>query len=141
MWRFALVIVALAAFAEAQAQDDMLRVDEVIGMEVVTPEGRPLGRITDLLAERDTGKVERVAVGSTSYPVSALLSADRPGQVVLELPFGSSGGASAFLQPAGTRLAPVTREFGPAEALSIDLRDGRVQRGRERGPPGYWPRR
>jgi sporulation protein YlmC with PRC-barrel domain len=139
MPRTVLLLMALGFLAEARAQgfyeelhDPVaLRLGEVIGMEVITPEGRPLGRITELLAERDTGKVERIAVGTATYPVSALLSSERPGQVVLELPFSSSGGASAFLQPAaGRRLAPVTRDFGPPEGLTIDLRDGRVRRQR-----------
>jgi sporulation protein YlmC with PRC-barrel domain len=102
--------------------------NEIIGMEVLTPEGRRLGRITDLYFDRASGEVHEVAVGATSYPVSALVSGDEPGQVVFEPPFAASAGATAFLpRSAGERLSRASRELGPPEAVVVDLLQGRVR--------------
>lgn len=85
MRRSAIFFSALAFLAQARAEGGLydylfepggVRLDEVIGLEVVTPEGKTVGRIRDVLFDRATGKVESIALdrnGST-YPVSALLS-------------------------------------------------------------------
>ena len=132
MWRRCLML-AMAAFltgagAEGTYGDDptVLRLSEVIGIEVLTPEGRRLGTITDLLFERTSGSVEEVAVGAARYPISALLSGARPGQVVLELPWSSSAGASALPRSAGKDLVRASRVASP-EAVTVDLLQGRVR--------------
>jgi sporulation protein YlmC with PRC-barrel domain len=132
MWRCGLML-AMAAFltgagAEGTYGDDptVLRLSEVIGIEVLTPEGRRLGTITDLLVERTSGSVEEVAVGAARYPISALLSGARPGQVVLELPWSSSAGGSAQSHSAGKDLVRASRVASP-EAVTVDLLQGRVR--------------
>jgi sporulation protein YlmC with PRC-barrel domain len=101
-------------------------VEEVIGMHVLTPDGRVLGRIREVLFDRNTGKVESIAVdgAGATYPVSALLSSDAPGTVIVEplLDF-SSGGASALLVAPRE---PLSSAKGPG--LVIDLQAGRVRR-------------
>jgi sporulation protein YlmC with PRC-barrel domain len=105
-----------------------LHLSEIIGMEMVTPEGRRLGRITDLYFDRASGEVHEVAVGAARYPVSALVSGDEPRQVVFEPPFAASAGASAFLPlSAGKSLTRASRELGPPEAVVVDLLQGRVR--------------
>jgi sporulation protein YlmC with PRC-barrel domain len=107
-----------------------LRLNEIIGMEVLTPEGRRLGRVTDLLFDRATGEVREVAVGGARYPVSALLSGDEPGQVLLEPPLASSAGATALLPlSAGKGLSRASRELGSPDAIIVDLLQGRVRPG------------
>ena len=133
MWRCGLML-AMAAFltgagAEGTYGDDptVLRLSEVIGIEVLTPEGRRLGTITDLLFERTSGSVEEVAVGAARYPISALLSGARPGQVVLESSWTSSAGGSALLPlSAGKDLVRASRVASP-EAVTVDLLQGRVR--------------
>ena len=135
MRRTATLLAALVLIADARAQGMYGRFLEagtrgrrdVIGMEVLTPEGRSLGRISDVLVERETGRVEEIAVGSASYPVSALLSGDRPGEVVVrEMPFSSSAGASALLPGPTRALLRASRDYGGGDAV-IDLRDGRLR--------------
>jgi sporulation protein YlmC with PRC-barrel domain len=136
MRRIAALLAALAFLSEAGAEGGLydhlfdpgaLRLDEVIGMEVVTPEGSSLGKIRDLLVDRQSGEVLGIALDRGSHPVSALVSGAQPGQVVVELPFGSSGGASA-LQPATAKpLSPATRELGSPDELVLDLREGRLR--------------
>jgi sporulation protein YlmC with PRC-barrel domain len=105
-----------------------LRMSEIIGMEVVTPEGQRLGRITDLYFDRANGGVEEVAVGGARYPVSALLSGEEPGQVILEPPLASSAGATALLPlSAGKGLSRASRELGSPDAIIVDLLQGRVR--------------
>ena len=107
-----------------------LRLSEIIGMEVVTPEGRRLGRITDLLFDRGTGEVREVATGSARYPVSGLVSGDEPRQVVFEPPFASSTGGTALLPlPAEKRLSRASRELGSPDEIIVDLREGRLRPG------------
>src|SRR5262245_3575382 len=129
-------MLAMAAFlTEAGAEgrcghlDDptLLCLSEVIGAEVLTPEGRRLGTITDLLFERTTGSVEEVAVGAARYPISALLSGARPGQVVLEPPGTSSAGGTAP-QPLAARkdLVRASHVVSPG-AVTVDVLQGRVR--------------
>jgi sporulation protein YlmC with PRC-barrel domain len=108
-----------------------LRLSEIIGMEVVTPEGQRLGRVTDLLFDRGTGEVREVAAGSARYPVSGLVSGDEPRQVVFDPPFASSAGGTALLQlSAEKRLSRASRELGSPEEIIVDLKEGRVRPGR-----------
>jgi sporulation protein YlmC with PRC-barrel domain len=105
-----------------------LHLNEIIGMEVVTPEGRRLGRITELYFDRASGEVHEVALGATRYPISGLVSGDEPGQVVFEPPFTASAGATAFLPlSTGKRLSRASRELGPPEAVVVDLLQARVR--------------
>jgi sporulation protein YlmC with PRC-barrel domain len=136
MRRIAALLAALAFVSEARAEGGLydylfepgaLRLNEVIGMEVVTPEGKSLGKISDLLFDRRTDKVERVDLENGSYPVKALVSGDKPGQVVVEVPFRSSGGASALLPATAKPLSPATRELGSPDELVLDLREGRIR--------------
>lgn len=145
MRRLALLIAVLALSKGSGAQGlygylhepDALLLEEVIGTEVVTPEGRSLGRITDLLFDRATGRVEEVAVDSARYPLRALVSADRPGQVVLEALAGEASAGAGALRPISAggeeRFARASRELGSSERIIIDLREGRVSA--ERLPP------
>lgn len=76
-----------------------LAVDAVIGMEVLTPGGEPLGRIGEVLFDRDTGKVASVMLDGTRivYPIASLVSADREACVIAEpLLDAASAGATAF---------------------------------------------
>jgi len=147
MRRTAALLAALAFLTEAGAQGlyghlyepGALRLDEIIGMEVVTAEGRRLGRITDVIFERATGTVEEVAVGAARYPLSALVSADKPGRVVVrerpsvvqEFSSESSAGPTALLPiSAGGKSPHAGRELGAPEDITVDLREGRVRPGR-----------
>jgi sporulation protein YlmC with PRC-barrel domain len=140
MRRGALLIAALAFLVEARAEGRLydylyepgaLRLDEIIGMEVLTPEGRRLGRITDLIIERATGMIEAVEVGGARYPLSGLISGDQPGQVVAEfpLPGSASAGATALLPiSAGDKSSRASRDLGSPDAIVVDLREGRVRK-------------
>jgi len=141
MRRSAALLAAFAFLTDASAQGFYghlyepvaLPLDEIIGMEVLTPEGRPLGRITDLIVERATGIVEEVAVGAARYPVHTLISGDAPGRlVVLELPQAASAGATALLpisagSHGGQAYSRASRELGAREGTAVDLREGRVR--------------
>lgn len=136
-------LLAFAFLTDASAQGiyghlyepGALPLDEIIGMEVLTPEGRPLGRITDLIVERATGTVEEVAVGAARYPVRTLISGDTPGRlVVLELPQAASAGATALLpisagseRHGGQGHSRASRDLGTPEGFALDLREGRVR--------------
>jgi sporulation protein YlmC with PRC-barrel domain len=102
-----------------------LRLDEVIGMEVVTPDGRSVGTIQDVLFDRTTGAVQAIALDrdAATYPISALVSADAPGKVHVEPIFDSSSGGGSALAPSRTRSVSGAR----GQSLVIDLRDGRVR--------------
>jgi sporulation protein YlmC with PRC-barrel domain len=101
-----------------------LRLDEVIGMEVLTPDGRSVGTIRDVLFERTTGAVQSIALdrdGGT-YPIRALVSADAPRKVIAEPTFDSSGAGGTALLPSAT--PGLSSALG--QEVLIDLRDGRV---------------
>jgi sporulation protein YlmC with PRC-barrel domain len=134
------IVIAAAFMLEANAQGlhahlyhpGVVRLSEVLGIEVLTPEGRPLGRITELYFDRASGRVEEVAVGAARYPVGALVSAEAPGQVVLETtsPGFAAAGASALVPiSAGNSLSAASRELGSPEAVLVDLLQGRVRPG------------
>jgi sporulation protein YlmC with PRC-barrel domain len=137
MRRSALLVAAAAFVANANAQGSygdlcgplVLRLSEIIGIEVLTPEGYPLGRITDLYFDRASGGVEEVAVGAARYPVSALVSGDAPRQIVLEpqLARFASAGASALLASDGKSLSLASREPGSPDRVLVDLLQGRVR--------------
>src|ERR1051325_10099197 len=105
MWCSALLFGALLFIAQARAQGlygdlhepDSLPLSEIIGMEVVTTQGRRLGRISDLVFDSATGAIEEIAVGAARYPLSALLSGDEPRRVVVDLPLHSSAGATGLV--------------------------------------------
>ena len=131
MRRTALLILATAFLVEAGAENlyshlyepGLLAVDAVIGMEVVTPLGEPLGRIREVLFDRDTGRVESIALDGTGvlYPAASLVSADHDGQLIAApaLDAASAGGTGL--------LASSARPLFPASGLLIDLQDGRVR--------------
>src|SRR5262247_3110263 len=107
-----------------------LRLSEVIGMEVVTAQGRSLGRISDLVFDTATGVIEEVAVGGKRYPLSALLSSTEPRHIVIDSSEQSSGGATgpqtlAFRQPAET--ASYASNLGLPEDVIVDLKEGRLR--------------
>ena len=131
MWRCGL-IVAMTAFLTGAGAEGMdghrdepmaMRLSEVIGIEVLTPEGRRLGTITDLLFEGTTGSVREIAVGAARYPISALLSGTTPRQVVVESASTSSGGATV---PSTAKLSRASR-IGSPEVVTVDLLRGRVR--------------
>jgi hypothetical protein len=133
MRQAAIFVAALAFVAQARAEGfyghlfdpQSLPLDEVIGMEVVTADGKSLGRIHDVLFDPATGAIASIALDGAGerYAVDALVAADVPGKVFIEPPLEpSSAGASALL---GKPSAPLSSARG--EALVIDLRDGRVR--------------
>src|SRR5262245_55258142 len=105
MWRSALLLGTLAFVANASAQDvdrpwpGAMRLSEIIGMEVLTPEGQRLGTITDLYFDSVSGSIEEIAVGAARYPVSALLSGDAPGQVLVVPTATAAVGGTALRAP------------------------------------------
>jgi sporulation protein YlmC with PRC-barrel domain len=138
--RSCVLLAALAFIVDARAQSlyghlyepGALPLNEIIGMEVVTAEGRGLGRITDLVFDPSTGGIEEVAVGNARYPLSALISGNEPGRVVVEPPLQSSAGATALLPlSAGERLSEkfsrASRDLGSPEQIIVDLKQGRVR--------------
>jgi sporulation protein YlmC with PRC-barrel domain len=141
MWRSAMLLAALGFLADAGAQGlyghlyepGELRLNQIIGMEVVTTEGRRLGRITDLTFDRATGGIEEVAVGAARYPLSALISSMEPGRVVLlELPLQSSAGATSLLplstgEKLSEKFSRASRDLGSPEQIIVDLKQGRVR--------------
>jgi hypothetical protein len=82
-----------------------------------------LGEIQGLLYDRLTGKVEYILLENTRYPVSALVAADAPGQVIVDDSFASAAGATALLPQTPVQLLRATRD----DRLVVDLRDGRVR--------------
>jgi len=146
MRRSAILVAALAFLSDAGAQGfyghlyepGALPLKEVIGMDVVTPAGHRLGKITDLVLDPASGSVEEIAVGSARYPLSTLVSGDAPGGlVVLEPPGEASAGAGALLPlaagkslSAGRSYFRASRDLGLSEETTVDLRAGRVQPGR-----------
>lgn len=135
----ALVFAALAVITQASAQglhSDLaepgaLPLNEIIGIEAVTAQGRRLGRISDLVFDSATGVIEEVAIGAARYPLSALLSADEPRRVVIDPPLQASGGATGLLpllarrQPA--QASSYASHLGPPEEVMVDLKDGRLR--------------
>jgi sporulation protein YlmC with PRC-barrel domain len=137
MWRSALLLGTLAFLANAGAQDvdrsvswpRAMRLSEIIGMEVLTPEGRRLGTITDLYFDGANGSVEEIAVGAARYPVSALLSGDAPGQVLIVPTAAATAGGTALRAPTRKEtLSRASREAGPPDAVIVDLLQGRLRR-------------
>jgi sporulation protein YlmC with PRC-barrel domain len=104
-----------------------MRLSEIIGMEVLTPEGRRLGTITDLYFDSANGSVEEIAVGAARYPVRALLSGDAPGQVLVVPTAAAAAGGTAQLTGKET-LSRASREAGPPDAVVVDLLQGRLRR-------------
>ena len=137
MRRSALLLAALAVITQARAQglySDLyepgaLPLSEIIGMEVVTPQGSRLGRISDLVFDSATGAIQEVAIGAARYPLSALLSSNEPRRVVIDPPPQSSAGATGLL--ALTRSQPAeasshASDLGLPEEIIVDLKEGRL---------------
>jgi sporulation protein YlmC with PRC-barrel domain len=133
MRRSAMLVASLAFVAQARAEGfyahlfepGTLRVDEVIGMEVITPEGKTLGRIHDVLFDQASGSIDSIALDGAGerYPVSSLISSDTPGKIIVEPPLDlSSAGGTALLAAPARLLSGAS-----GKALLIDLRDGRVR--------------
>ncbi|HEY7240490.1 MAG TPA: PRC-barrel domain-containing protein [Burkholderiales bacterium] len=133
----ALLVAALAVVMPVRAQglySDLyepgaVSLSEIIGMEVVTPQGRRVGRISDLIFDSATGTIEEVAVGAVRYPLSVLLSGNEPRHVVVDpSPRASGGGTSlqalALQRPAST--TSYASHLGPPEAVVVDLKEGRL---------------
>src|SRR5262245_12396376 len=140
MRRSALFVAAVAFVANANAQGLygeifeplVLRLSGIIGIEVLTPEGISLGRITDVYFDRASGGVEEVAVGAARYLVSAMVSGDAPRQIVLDPQPASfaSAGASALAPLSDARsLSLASRELGSPDRVFVDLLQGRVRLG------------
>ena len=131
MRRFATLVLAAAFIADAGAEGlyshlyepGRLRVESVIGMEVVTPGGELLGTIREVLFDRATGRVVGVALDRSAvpYPIDALVSADSGRRVVAEPLLESAAAGASALRPASR--APMAAPPG----LVIDLREGRVR--------------
>jgi len=93
------VAVAAGALAPASAAPPLvteMRLSEILGREVSSAHGRPIGPIRDLLIERASGRVQFVVVGEAEiHPVEALASAGGDA-VTLEPPGeGAAGGTAA----------------------------------------------
>jgi sporulation protein YlmC with PRC-barrel domain len=136
MRRNAMLLAALAFLGDASAQGQYghlyepgeLRLDQIIGMEVVTTEGRRLGRITELIFDHATGGIEEVALGAARYPVGSLVSGTEPGRVLLEPPLESAAGASALVPlSAGKKASGTSRELGAPSEIIVDLLEGRIR--------------
>ena len=139
MRRRALLFTALAVvITQARAQDlygdlyepGALPLSEIIGMEVVTDQGRRLGRISDLVFDSATGAIKEVAVGTARYPLSALLSGNEPRRVVIDPTPRSSGGATSLLPHARRQAAEVrsyASNLGPPDEVIVDLKEGRLR--------------
>jgi sporulation protein YlmC with PRC-barrel domain len=142
MRRSAFLFAALAVITQTSAQglySDLyepgaLPLSEIIGMEVVTTQGRGLGRISDLVFDSASGAIEEIAVGAARFPLSALLSGDEHRRVVIDPPPQSSAGATGLLaltrsQPAEASSAArsYASNLGPPEAVIVDLKEGRLR--------------
>jgi sporulation protein YlmC with PRC-barrel domain len=137
MWRSVLLAGTLAFLANAGAQDAghraawpaAMRLNEIIGIvEVLTPEGRSLGPITDLYFDPANGTIQEIAVGANRFPVSALLSGDAPGQVLIVPTAAAAAGGTALRARTGKEaLSPASREGGP-DSVIVDLLQGRLRR-------------
>ena len=127
------LVAALAFASSAYAEGffahlfepETLALDEVIGMEVVSTQGKSLGRIRDVLYDRSTGAIEVIALDGAGerYPMNAFVSADSPGKVLIEPPPDmSSAGATTLL------VAPLPAlSSARGEPVLIDLRAGRLR--------------
>ena len=106
-------------------EPETLRLDDVIGMEVVSTEGKSLGRIGDVLYDRSTGVIDSIALDGPGerYPVSAFVSADSPGKVLVDPPPESSSAGPSTLLAAPLRALSSAK----GEPLLIDLRAGRLR--------------
>jgi sporulation protein YlmC with PRC-barrel domain len=137
MRRSALLLAALAVVTQARAQglySDLyepgaLPLSEIIGIEVITPQGSRLGRISDLVFDSATGAIQEVAIGAARYPLSALLSSNEPRRVVIDPPPQSSAGATGLLgltrsQPA--EASSHASDLGLPEEIIVDLKEGRL---------------
>ena len=135
--RFAVSLLAAFAFiADAGAdglfghllEPGVLRVDQVIGTRVVAPDGTPIGSIEEVLYDPATGKAVEVGVQGERYPVNALLSGDKSGEVVVDQP--ASAGASTLM------VSPRVERFSRAahDAL-VDLTEGLILKGPGKAAP------
>jgi sporulation protein YlmC with PRC-barrel domain len=127
-------MLAIPCAARAQADyGGHLRLAEIIGMRVLSPNGEALGVIGDLIVDPRSRRIEYITVepqyrgGSTSrYPVEALI-AGGPSEVVVDLSLlSSSAGESALVgpvQPSGLSFATAERSKG--EPI-VDLLEGKL---------------
>jgi hypothetical protein len=61
--------------------------------------------------------------------VSALLSGDGPGQVLIAPTAAAAAGGTALRAPTGNKaLSRASRESGPPDAVVVDLLQGRLRR-------------
>ena len=119
-----LTVAAAQGLFSHLAEAEALTLDQIIGTPVVTPEGRRVGRIDDLLYEAATGKVVEVEINAQRFPVHALVSSDKPGEVVLDRPAAASGGSSALLP--GVATPAFSRASRAPGKVRVSLPEGRV---------------
>lgn len=140
MRRSIFLFAALAVVTQARAQgfySDLyepgaLPLSEIIGIEVFTTQGGPLGRISDLVIDSATGAIEEIAVGAARYPLSALLSGNEARRVVVNpLPQSSAGGTGLLTltgrPPAAASSSSYASDLGPPEEVIVDLKEGRLR--------------
>jgi hypothetical protein len=130
MRRFA-TLVAAAAFLPGAAAEGLfdhlyepgtLRVEDVVGMEVVAPDGAPAGIIQELLFDLASGRIESIALDhGATYPVGALVSSSTAGRVIAEPVLEPASAGASALRPAQVRSPSRAREG------LIDLREGRLR--------------
>ena len=131
MRRLATLVAAAAFFADAGAEGlyshlyepGTLSVEEVIGMEVEASDGKPTGKVRDVLFDPATGRVEGVIVDTSGviYPVEALVSSERAGRLIAQPVFEAASAGGSALQ------STPQRAFSAARGLVIDLREGRIR--------------
>ena len=74
------------------------------------------------------GTIQEIAVGANRFPVSALLSGDAPGQVLIVPTAAAAAGGTALRARTGKEaLSPASREGGP-DSVIVDLLQGRLRR-------------
>jgi len=138
MRRSIFLFAALAIVTQARAQGfysdfyepGAVPLSEIIGIEVFTTQGGPLGRISDLVIDAATGAIEEITVGAARYPLSALLSGNEARRVVVDpLPQSSAGGTGllALTRRPSTAASSYASDLGPPEEVLVDLKEGRLR--------------
>jgi sporulation protein YlmC with PRC-barrel domain len=141
MRRSAALMAMLAVVTQARADGGFyehllepaaVALADVIGMRVRAADGRPLGRVVDVLFRRGTGEVEQVVLEHSSHPIGGLVASETPGELILEQSFPdlASAGATSFRAQAQAPLLAASREGAAPDQLVVDLRDGRLKSAR-----------
>jgi sporulation protein YlmC with PRC-barrel domain len=141
MRRSAALMAMLAVLTQARADGGFYEhllepasvpLADIIGMRVRASDGRALGRIVDLVSDRDTGEIEQVVLEHSSHPVGALIASETPGELVLEqaLPGLASAGTTSLRARAKAPLFAASRDGAERSRLVVDLMDGRLKSAR-----------